>query len=92
MTKARLSTANISANAVCTARQRSICLKGKNPNAKAAEKANKNRAAQARREQAGFQKLSEADESVARRIRLLQVFAEKDRRLRVPGLGCSKPD
>ena len=47
-----------------------------------AEEANKKRAAQARREQAGFQKLSQADESAVRDIRLLQVFAEKDPRLR----------
>ena len=42
-----------------------------------AEKANKNRAVQARREQAVFQKLSQADESAVRDIRRLQVFAEK---------------
>ena len=49
---------------------------------RAAQKANNNRAAQARREQAGFQKLSQADESAVRDIRRLQVFAEKDPRLR----------
>ena len=47
-----------------------------------AEEANKKRAAQARREQAGFQKLSKPDESAVRDIRRLQVFAEKDPRLR----------
>ena len=46
----------------------------------AAEKANKNRAAKARRE-AGFQKPSQADESAVRDIRHLAVFAEKDPRL-----------
>ena len=41
----------------------------------AAEKANKNRAARARRKEAGFQKPSQADESAARDIRHLAVFA-----------------
>ena len=51
---------------------------------RATEKANTTRAAQAQREQmqAGFQKRSQVDESATCDIRLLQVFAEKDPRLR----------
>ena len=49
----------------------------------AAEKTNKNRAVKARRKEAGFKRPSQADESAVRDIRRLEVFAQKDPRLRI---------
>ena len=81
MTKVRLLTANISANAVCTTTQRSICLKGQQPNCEGQlKRLTRTELPKYRENKLAF--INFYKQMKAPYIPRLQLFAAKDPRLR----------